>query len=193
MVGFNVFSVDHVGLFEPYKFDIDRASCSTASPPPSPPPGLDHLSMDGNLACQEFCSQTGIPIPSFVKFNKKQLPKQQMSQSVLTTVMIRHIACRYTQEQAMQCLNDAGLEGKYDMVYLPLNPSRRANLGYLFVNFVDVEGVDDCKRIFTGKAFGASASTKRCEVSLAHIQGKSMLAAHSKKTKNRSGGATVVA
>jgi len=95
-----------------------------------------------------------------------------------TTVMIRHIACRYSQDEAATFLDDVGLKGKYNFIYLPLNPTKRANLGYMFVNFVNPEYVNECKQLLTGQAFGATNTSKRCEVTLAHVQGYTNISRH---------------
>lgn len=89
-----------------------------------------------------------------------------------TTVMIRHIACRLNRNTLQEALDQVGLAGTYDFVYLPLNCARRANLGYCFVNFISPEGVEECKRLLTGQTLGSGLSQKRCEVSLAHVQGR---------------------
>jgi len=61
-----------------------------------------------------------------------------IAEETATAVMIRHIACRYMQQEAVAFLDEVGLQGKYDFVYLPLNPSKNANLGYMFVNFLNM-------------------------------------------------------
>mmetsp|Transcript_62621 Transcript_62621/g.97457 ORF Transcript_62621/g.97457 Transcript_62621/m.97457 type:complete len:193 (+) Transcript_62621:73-651(+) len=91
-----------------------------------------------------------------------------------TTVMIRHIACRYTQAEVVAVLDGAGFSEKYDIVHVPSNPSRKANLGYVFVNFVSPQYVEECRIKFDGQVFGPSCTTKKCEVSLAHMQGYAM-------------------
>jgi len=98
-----------------------------------------------------------------------------------TTVMVRHIACRYTQEEAAIFLDEIGLKEKYDFIYLPLNPTKRANLGYMFINFLKPEYVTECKQLLTGQPFGATNTTKRCEVTLAHVQGYANISRHFQK------------
>lgn len=96
----------------------------------------------------------------------------------MTTVMVRNIACRYTKEQVMEFIDDLGLKGKYDFLYLPLNPVRRANLGYIFINFTTVEAVEECKQMLNGKSLGTSTTEKRCAVALARVQGQANITAH---------------
>jgi hypothetical protein len=96
-----------------------------------------------------------------------------------TTVMIRHIACRYTKEQMVSFLDKSGLKDKYDFVHLPLNPVKRANLGYVFVNFLSAEYAEECRQIYHGKVLGTSCTQKKCEVVPAHMQGFARVPRHS--------------
>jgi hypothetical protein len=89
----------------------------------------------------------------------------------MTTAMIRHIACRYTQDDIAPFLNEAGFAGKYNWIYLPLNPQKTANLGYVFVNFVSQQNLDECRDLLDNQVFGPSQTTKRCQVSVALLQG----------------------
>lgn len=106
------------------------------------------------------------------------------NEKAVTTVMVRNFACRFTCDQVMSFLDDVGLKGKYDFLHLPLNPTRRANLGYMFVNFTTPEFAEECKELLQGKALGLSSSEKRCEVTTARIQGTS---AASKRPSKRPG------
>merc|ERR1719272_2242703 len=102
------------------------------------------------------------------------------------TVMIRNIPCRFSREEAMSFLDEVGLRGLYDLVYLPMNSSGRANLGYIFVDFVSTEAVQECRGILTGRKFGISDTTKRCEVSYARMQGCEVLKKEASKMKHAS-------
>jgi hypothetical protein len=95
-----------------------------------------------------------------------------------TTVMIRNIACRYNHKDVKRVLDDAGMKGSYNFVHLPLNQSRRANLGYVFVDFKSPQHVDECRSTFDGCVFGTSYTTKTCQVSLANTQGKPKIPRH---------------
>jgi len=92
-----------------------------------------------------------------------------------TSVMIRNVPCGITVEVAMQVLENVGLAVTYDFFYLPMNSTKNANLGYFFVNFITPEDATRCSELLTGHSFGSGLSTKRCEVSAAHIQGYSRL------------------
>jgi hypothetical protein len=89
----------------------------------------------------------------------------------ISTAMIRHIACRYTQDDITSILNEAGFAGKYNWIYLPMNPQKNANLGYVFVNFVSPQSLDECRELLDDRVFGPSQTTKRCQVTLALLQG----------------------
>jgi len=105
----------------------------------------------------------------------KSKGSQKPDMANATTVMIRHIGLSCMQEDAVAFLDKVGLKGKFDFLYLPMNSSRRANLGYMFVNFLRPEYLNECRQLFDGKVFGETSSLKRCEVTLAHIQGRANL------------------
>jgi len=88
-----------------------------------------------------------------------------------TTVMIKNIACRYSEEQVTEFLDDVGLKGKYRWVYVPMNSRKCANLGYLFVDLLESEFIEELKTALNGRVFGYRDSTKVCEVSMANVQG----------------------
>jgi len=54
-----------------------------------------------------------------------------------TTLMVRNIPYRYTQRELMAELEEVGLAGTFDFLYLPLDVEARWNVGYAFVNFIN--------------------------------------------------------
>lgn len=91
---------------------------------------------------------------------------------VEVTVMIRHIPCKYAQEQLMQEVLE--FTNNFDYFYLP--PARTAkvekNLGYAFVNFNSHQEAEDFMEAFQGYQFKAFPnSLKRAQVNLAELQG----------------------
>lgn len=88
-----------------------------------------------------------------------------------TSVMIRHIACRYTESDVRRILDEAGFAGTYDSIHVPIKHQNPSNLGYAFVNFISHDYVAACTRRFSGRKFGDSATKKLCEVALADVQG----------------------
>lgn len=53
-----------------------------------------------------------------------------------TTIMIRHIPNKYTEEMLLKRI-DRLHKGTYDFFYLPLDLNNGCNIGYAFINFVD--------------------------------------------------------
>lgn len=88
------------------------------------------------------------------------------------SIMVRHVACCYTQEQVVAILDELGLKGKYNFVHVPLNRKKTYNLGYFFVNFSAPEHAEECRAKVEGIVFGPSRTKKRCTVSVAHLQGR---------------------
>lgn len=102
--------------------------------------------------------------------------------TVVTTLMIRHIPCRFTQEEVMSHLDALGYAQKYDFFYLPQDIRSRSNLGYAFVNFIDAATAKSCQDAISGNTFGGCRSRKVCIVVPAHIQGLENLMSHFRST-----------
>lgn len=94
------------------------------------------------------------------------------------TLMLRHIACRYSQNDVVDIFGDAGLAGTFNFLHLPLNTAKTANLGYLFVNFTKPEYAESCRSTFHGRVFGPSNTSKICEVCASHTQGLAAIMTH---------------
>lgn len=90
-----------------------------------------------------------------------------------TTMMIRNIPGRYSQNDLMLELQDLGFASTYDFLYLPMDKGSAANVGYAFVNFVDASHAVKCKELFDNHRFlrYQRSSRKVASVSVAHIQG----------------------
>jgi RNA recognition motif-containing protein len=88
----------------------------------------------------------------------------------MTTVMIRNIPCKYTQEYVMEEVST--VTPNYDFLYMP--PARRdgGSKGYAFVNFGDAESAALFLEKFQGHSFHRQPnSLKRAEVLYAEVQG----------------------
>merc|ERR1719473_1449142 len=90
-----------------------------------------------------------------------------------TTIMIRNIPCKYSQENVLKEVLE--FSTKFDYFYLP--PARTArtekNLGYAFVNFATPAEAQEFMEAFQGYQFKMFPnSLKRAEVNYAELQGK---------------------
>jgi len=81
-----------------------------------------------------------------------------------TTVMLRNLPNNYTREMFLQMLDENGLKGQYDFVYLPCDFYHDANLGYAFVNMVDASAVFLAWKAFQGFSDWSLPSAKVCQV-----------------------------
>lgn len=87
-----------------------------------------------------------------------------------TTVMIRNIPCRCTQDQLMEEVSKVSSE--FNFLYLPSSRKRDGTLGYAFVNFVAPEEAARFIQDFGGHVFPRQPnSTKRAQCSYAILQG----------------------
>eukprot|EP00435_Cladocopium_sp_Y103_P020533 s363_g5.t1 len=95
-----------------------------------------------------------------------------------TTVCLRNVPNNYTRQMLLELLEEQGLSGHFDFLYLPCDFHRHANLGYAFVNLVDEASVMLFWRILDGFTGWALPTAKVGKVSfsgphqglLAHIE-----------------------
>jgi len=90
-----------------------------------------------------------------------------------TTMMIRNIPGRYSQNDLMMDLQKLGFSGTYDFLYIPVDKRTTANVGYAFVNFVNHVWAARCLERFEGYRFSQQkrSSNKLGTVSVAFLQG----------------------
>ncbi|CAK9112131.1 Protein MEI2-like 4 (AML4) (MEI2-like protein 4) [Durusdinium trenchii] len=81
-----------------------------------------------------------------------------------TTVMLRNLPNNYSRDMFLELLDEQGLGGLYDFVYLPCDFCRDANLGYAFVNLVDGEAVKHAWSSFDGFSNWSLPTSKVCQV-----------------------------
>jgi hypothetical protein len=91
-----------------------------------------------------------------------------------TTIMIRHIPNKYTQEMLLQRINRLH-KGKYDFFYLPMDLNNGCNIGYAFINFVDPTHIVPFFEDMNGKSWEHFNSEKICQIAYGRIQGKAAL------------------
>jgi len=68
----------------------------------------------------------------------------------ITTVMIRRIPRRYTQQMLVAEVANRGFDGFFDFLYLPWERKQDTNTGYAFMNFVEAKGAMEFKESFDG-------------------------------------------
>lgn len=88
-----------------------------------------------------------------------------------TTVMIRNIPNRYTQDSLISLLHRLGFT--FNFFYCPIDRNSRANCGYFFVNLVTHEMAQNFMQTFQGLQLPAFRSNKVCEACWARLQGYS--------------------
>jgi hypothetical protein len=119
------------------------------------------------------------------KASREQKKIESNGQAEATTLMIRNVPCRLTQQELLQLLDKSGFEERYDFVHLPVAaPMQRAptsNLGYCFINFTEPEFAKEFQTAFEGSRLGVSCSAKQCAIGNAYIQGLSANLRHFKR------------
>lgn len=90
-----------------------------------------------------------------------------------TTIMIRNIPNRFSQQALIKELNSLGLESRFDFVYIPIDIRTMANVGYAFVNFLESCDAQHCLDAMQGHKFqrqGGKASRAQ-SACVANVQG----------------------
>ena len=100
-----------------------------------------------------------------------------------TTVMIRNIPIKYTDEILIEALNE--FNGKYDCLYMPYDYEKNGNKGYAFINFVNPLHILYFYEKFNGKKWVHFESNKICELNCAHFQGINEIQKHAKNYKGQ--------
>jgi hypothetical protein len=98
-----------------------------------------------------------------------------------TTIMIRNIPIKYTDEILNDTLKD--FHGKYDCLYMPYDYEKNGNKGYAFINFVNPLHILLFYEKFNGKKWEHFESPKICELNMAHFQGVNEIQKHAKNFK----------
>jgi len=99
-----------------------------------------------------------------------------------TTVMMKNIPNKYTQDSVMDLIHRRGFKSSYDFLYLPIDFRSKSNMGYAFINFCTPEDAQRFAAAFTGYQEWGFNSIKVCEVTWSRpFQG---LAAHIDRYRN---------
>jgi hypothetical protein len=90
-----------------------------------------------------------------------------------TTMMIRNIPSRYSQQDLVLDLKELGFTSTFDFLYIPMDQGTSANVGYAFVNFISPTWAAKCMDSFQNYRFSRQprGCNKTARVSVAHIQG----------------------
>lgn len=106
------------------------------------------------------------PVLKLEKFaQKNEVPEDQF-----TTVMLRNIPCRYSQDQLLDTVKSFGIPCNF--LYLAPAKTGGGNLGYAFVNFLTNQGAKEFMKVFTGVEFThIPRCNKRAIVAWATLQG----------------------
>ncbi|CAK0819375.1 unnamed protein product [Prorocentrum cordatum] len=92
--------------------------------------------------------------------------------SPITTLMLRNVPRRYTQEQLLGEIEAViGSTADFNFLHMPWDLRNSCNVGYAFLNCCDAEGAKRCREVLDGYHFCMSAKQKQCNVFDAHIQG----------------------
>lgn len=91
-----------------------------------------------------------------------------------TTMMIRNLPNRYTQQELIEELEILGFADSFDFFYAPIDFGTMGNVGYAFVNFSSPAWATKCQQDLEGYAFRKHQQKSRrkvATVSAAHLQG----------------------
>jgi RNA recognition motif-containing protein len=115
---------------------------------------------------------------------KKVLPTLPEDKSSFSTLMVRNIPCKYTQQQLLAEVKECST--KFNFLHLPLARTLKANknLGYAFINFTSPEEARSFMAAFQNRAFNRfPKSTKQAHVDYAQLQGFDENVAFFKRSK----------
>jgi hypothetical protein len=98
-----------------------------------------------------------------------------------TTVMLRNIPIEYTRGFLVDMMHKYGYDGKFNLVYMPMDFQNRVGLGYAFINFESTEIAEAFYQQFTGFKDWAVESDRVCELRWSDVQG---LEAHFERYRN---------
>eukprot|EP00746_Dinoflagellata_sp_MGD_P160903 gnl/MRDRNA2_/MRDRNA2_87854_c0_seq1.p1 gnl/MRDRNA2_/MRDRNA2_87854_c0~~gnl/MRDRNA2_/MRDRNA2_87854_c0_seq1.p1 ORF type:complete len:574 (+),score=103.35 gnl/MRDRNA2_/MRDRNA2_87854_c0_seq1:76-1797(+) len=116
----------------------------------------------------------------------RKVEKQELTSTTVRLANIPNNMKRWHVKQALDELNNGMFWDKYDFLYLAFDWTRGDNLGYAFINFLDLEYAKQFQEMIEGQKLDPTKtnSKKTCRVGNADAQG---LDACLKKFKNVSG------
>jgi len=118
---------------------------------------------------------------NFLPYHSQSVPKPEnlkggtdvkaSTGTPITTMMLRNIPNKYTQNTLLQEIDDCGFEGLYNFFYLPMDVHNRSNVGYAFINFVHPTDAERFRVAFGEHRFQKYQSRKISSACAAHVQG----------------------
>jgi len=81
-----------------------------------------------------------------------------------TTVMLRNVPYNCSRDSVVKMMDEAGLCGLYNFIYLPIDFRSRSGFGYAFINMVSCEAAEKFFRQFNGFSVWPMRSQKIAEV-----------------------------
>lgn len=114
-------------------------------------------------------------------FNSKDfdIVLDKITQTGKTTLMIKNIPNRYTKEMMLELI-DKCFVNTYDFFYLPIDFDNNCNVGYAFINFIEVSPIRRFYLEFNRRTWPHFKSDKIAEITYARIQGRDSCAYHFK-------------
>ena len=141
----------------------------------------DHMNFKQKKKTDSFTNpkkRNSEPVKDDSKFKIK---KKDILNKKKCTLMIRNIPNKYTKELMIKTI-DKKFSGSYDFFYLPIDFKRHCNVGYAFINFIDLKVIGAFYEEFHCKKWGMFNSEKICEIAYARIQGKVAMEEHFKNS-----------
>lgn len=115
-------------------------------------------------------NQTALPGSSQPK--EIPAPLLKVAPGDYSSLMLRNIPNKYTQEMVLELLDAEGFSGSYDFIYLPWDFLRMSALGYVFVNVDRHDTAVRLKDHFDGfSRWQVVGSQKVCVASWMEVQG----------------------
>eukprot|EP00435_Cladocopium_sp_Y103_P012263 s849_g3.t1 len=130
---------------------------------------LSHIM--NSLRIKQLATHPAEPKKVLQKKHSMDPPEEKFDEDDVFTVMMRNIPNKYTQRMLIDEINEAGFDGAYDFLYLPIDKESNANKGYAFLNFLRPDLAYAFKLAYDGKQMAQFKSTKIVSVAPATIQG----------------------
>jgi len=130
----------------------------------APRNGKRHDNQRGGCPLQSLHAR----VPKTVDFSKKHAAT---SDDCVTTVMVRNLPNRLSQNRMIEELNNLGFNDTFDFLYIPLDLGTMSNVGYAFVNFTHPVWAAKCMQMLPGASLTRKSSGKVIATSPAYLQG----------------------